>query len=282
MRGGALGDFILTLPIIRALRKRCGEVSVLANRQLAELASDALFALDDPDLAPFFVANAELPQRWRDFFSRHELVVSYLHDRATTFEQNLRTCGVRNFQAGPHRIEPGTHATEQLARPLFELGIPIIDFAPEIQLSHAERAAAYTPFAIHPGSGSARKNWPIENWIALIDHLLTSGKRVLIVGGEADEKQVARLRRSFGERLEYAIDWPLRKLASLLAGTTFIGHDSGISHLAAATGAPCLILFGPTDPKVWAPRNENARALLAPGQDLARLTFSRVRDSIAL
>jgi ADP-heptose:LPS heptosyltransferase len=39
----------------------------------------------------------------------------------------------------------------------------------------------------------------------------------------------------------------------------YVGNDSGITHLAAATGVPVLALFGPTDPAVWAPRGANVR-----------------------
>jgi ADP-heptose:LPS heptosyltransferase len=45
----------------------------------------------------------------------------------------------------------------------------------------------------------------------------------------------------------------------------YIGNDSGISHLAAAAGAPVVALFGPTDPAVWAPRGPRVRILAAAG-----------------
>jgi heptosyltransferase III len=65
-------------------------------------------------------------------------------------------------------------------------------------------------------------------------------------------------------------------LAAILSDTVFLGHDSGISHLAAAAGARCILLFGPTDPAVWAPTNENVRILLAPAGDLSRLDVDLV------
>jgi ADP-heptose:LPS heptosyltransferase len=47
----------------------------------------------------------------------------------------------------------------------------------------------------------------------------------------------------------------LSELAKRLASArVFVGNDSGISHLAAAVGTPVVALFGPTDPRVWAPR----------------------------
>jgi heptosyltransferase-2 len=73
---------------------------------------------------------------------------------------------------------------------------------------------------------------------------------------------------------------PLPDLAALLENTIFVGHDSGISHLAAAAGAKCVLLFGPTDPSVWAPLNENARVIRAPNGDLRQLDVDLVRAAL--
>ena len=54
----------------------------------------------------------------------------------------------------------------------------------------------------------------------------------------------------------FARNLPLPQLAALLEHSIFVGHDSGISHLAAAVGANCILLFGPTNPDIWAPKND--------------------------
>lgn len=244
------------------------------------MGADSAFALDDLDLAPFFAANSVLPERWRKYLRKHHIVLSYLHDPAGIFEHNVRACGVGRFIAGPYRFEAGAHVTEQLARPLAPLGIDVTDFASRIELNANERKEVLAQYghplvALHPGSGSARKNWPIENWIALINELLVAAT-VVVIGGEADEREIARIRERFDDRVRYAINWPLRMLAALLSGAKFLGHDSGISHLAAAAGAHCTILYGPTDPEIWAPRNQNVRVLIAPGKDFSRLMPARV------
>ena len=56
----------------------------------------------------------------------------------------------------------------------------------------------------------------------------------------------------------------------------YIGHDTGISHLAAVLGVPSLLLFGPTDPAVWAPPHGFVQVLRAPGNDLSQLELSTV------
>jgi heptosyltransferase-3 len=291
VRGGAIGDFVLTLPAIRALRDVFpeAELDILANRQIAPIALDAaqiaeLAFLDDPAFARFFAAERGANG---DYFKRYDFVISYLHDPEKIFEANVRASGVDHFLAGPAKIGAGSHATEQLVQPLRELGIQITDFAPRLKIGARARQQAQgrlgAPFliAIHPGSGSARKNWPIANWICLISDLLDRGIQITLVGGEADREQIAALRDKFRKNaLSFAIDWPLRHLAALVADTIFIGHDSGISHLAAASGARSLLLFGPTDPGIWAPRNDNARVLLAPDGDLNQLSTARVSEAI--
>lgn len=59
----------------------------------------------------------------------------------------------------------------------------------------------------------------------------------------------------------------------------FLGHDSGISHLAAACGAPCLLLFGPTDPSVWAPPSPRV-TVIGPVGDLQSLGVAEVKRAV--
>ena len=101
---------------------------------------------------------------------------------------------------------------------------------------------------IHPFSGSARKNWPLERFRALAERL----ERVMPVkwcAGEDDPPLAGAVR--IGDLYELAC-W-------LAKARVYIGNDSGITHLAAAVGTPVLALFGPTDPEVWAPRGPHVR-----------------------
>lgn len=290
-RGGAIGDFILTLPVIVALKAAlpAARLDILANRQVASLAIDAaqigqLHFLDHPRFAPFF-SPPGLPDN--RIFQRYDLVVSYLNDPHKIFETNVRAAGVCRFVCGPAAIRSGSPASEQLAATLCHLQIEIGDLAPRLKIgaearrSVRRRLGAQPSIALHVGSGSARKNWPLACWDDLIADLLRDGLPIAIVAGEAERDLVHRLQERFrGRAVSFVIDWPLRELAALLAGMVFVGHDSGISHLAAATGTPSLILFGATDPAVWAPLNENARVILSPQRDLNRLGIETVRAAI--
>lgn len=282
-RGGAIGDFVLTLPVLRALTSRF-DVTVLANRKVSGLWCDAPFVLDEATVATLFVRNGEVPDELRAWIGGFDILLSYLHDQQRTFEENIRRSGVNQVTRGPAQLTEAKHATEQLAQPLAELCIPISDFVPKVEINETDAARIRERFgltnesyvAVHAGSGSARKNWPVEKWIALCRCLRN---RLLFIGGEADHAQLALLEGQFADAA-FAIDLPLVEVAALLAGSIFIGHDSGISHVAAAAGASCAVLFGPTNPNVWAPRGENVRIVRAPAGDLANLSVDSVAQEL--
>jgi heptosyltransferase III len=121
----------------------------------------------------------------------------------------------------------------------------------------ATGSSAAACITIHPGSGSPRKNWPAENWRRLIDGL--PGPVSLILGeAEAPQWSAWATRSGDGQGadankrlgvkpLHLFLNRPLEELVDHFAQCRlFLGHDSGISHLAAACGARCVLLFGPT------------------------------------
>jgi len=300
IRGGAIGDFILTLPALKALRdaRPQAHMEILGYKHIAALAekrfyAQAVHSIEYGPLARFFARNTELPAELADHFASFDLIVSYLYDPDRIFETNLRRCGVENLICGPGRIvENAGHAARQLARPIEELGINVVDFAERIFPSVEDREFAreflvsvpQPIVAIHPGSGSHEKNWPLENWIGLFspDNRFTDLERLLVISGEADEAQTDQLKREWKKRdVRFARSLPLPRLAAVLERSIFIGHDSGISHLAAAAGANCILLFGPTDPDVWAPRNDNVQILRAPNGRIDDLRIETVEAALA-
>ena len=289
IRGGAIGDFILTLPAIKLLRDRFpkAHIEILGYKHIIALAekrfyADAIASLESGALAKFFAENpAQLPSKWADYFASFDLIVSYLFDPDRIFQANLKRAGAKTFLAGPSKLDNSEHAARQLARPLAALGLHLSNPAAQLFPSAADRAGMpdveKNAVVLHPGSGSETKNWPIENWQKLGDFLLAAGHDLVLIQGEADETRVAALASAWsGKPIQFAKDLPLPRLAALLEGSHFIGHDSGISHIAAAVGARCLLLFGPTDPEVWAPANRNAVVLRAPEGDLNLLEVEMV------
>ena len=308
IRGGAIGDFILTLPTLKALREAYPQahLEILGYKHIAVLAENRFYAqavrsIEYGPLSSFFAKNSQLPTQLANHFASFDLVISYLYDPDGIFENNLRRCGVENLIHGPVKVGDREHAARQLARPLEEVGLQATDFAPKIYPSTEDRKFAEAfllgmprpILAIHPGSGSETKNWPIENWIefgsrsgALQSATGEDGRfekrPSLIVSGEADEIQCARLESEWKDRdVCCAKNLPLPHLAAVLENSIFVGHDSGISHLAAAAGAKCILLFGPTDPDVWAPMNENVRVIRPKTGAVKDVDIAQVERAVA-
>ncbi len=293
LRGGAIGDFILTLPALRLLRETFAHchIEVLGYRHIAELAlrgspvpganyADFLQNIEHGPLAGFFARNGSLSPELCAYFAGFQQVVSWLYDPDGIFEANVKRAGVKHYLSAYTKITDDLHASAQLARGLERLALYLEDSAARlIPDAHAQQAAqawldahgASDGFvAIHPGSGSPRKNWPRENWLTLAGQLTQQGHRLLLIGGEADQPI------QIPDAL-HARSLPLATLGALLTRCAYyIGHDTGISHLAAAVGAKCTLLFGPTDPAIWAPLGANVRIIRAEDGDLEKLSAANV------
>ncbi|MFA5191889.1 MAG: glycosyltransferase family 9 protein [Verrucomicrobiia bacterium] len=283
IRGGAIGDFILTLPAIGAFRQRwpSARLEILGYPRIAALAdgryyADAIRSIDAGPMARFFVPEADLDPSLSDYFASFDLVLSYLYDPDDIFSANLGRAGVTRLlraSAKPDREHAATH----FARPLAELGLRADPAHPRIFPNAADRAFAeqfltlhsslstlHSLVAIHPGSGGEHKVWPADRWAAVIRALREqAGCNILLIGGEADDT-ARRALASFN--LPAAWNLPLPQLAAILERCgLFAGHDSGITHLAAAVGVPTLALFGPTSPNIWSPLGPRVRVVTAAG-----------------
>ncbi|MBI5393965.1 MAG: glycosyltransferase family 9 protein [Verrucomicrobia bacterium] len=310
IRGGAIGDFILTLPAIGALRERWPQahIEILGYPRILALAdrrhyADTVRSIDAAAMASFFVDGGDLNDALGDYFGSFDLIVSYLYDPDDIFGTNLRRCRVRNLVCGSAKPEK-EHAAVHFTRPLAALGINVADPVPRIFPSADDRAfaegfmrsrrreeadaatdkanrlltSAATFIAVHPGSGGQHKVWPADRWADVIRWLRDELKRdVMLVLGEADD--VAR-RALEPLKLPMAENLSLPRLAAVLERCAlFAGHDSGVTHLAAAVGTPTLALFGPTSPAVWAPRGPRVWVLAADGP-IKLLSLELVRDAL--
>ena len=201
IRGGAIGDFVLTLPVLAALRERFpkAELEILGYPRIAAMAVDAglvraVHALESPGLAMFFTPNGAFDLEWREFFARYAIVVSYLYDPDDIFEENVKSCGVGQFIAARHRPDETKpiHASEVFLKPLEQLTIFDGDPVARLAINSGEPSGNY--LALHPGSGSSSKNWPEEKWRELLEYLLAKTTlQLLLIGGEAEGEKLQRL-----------------------------------------------------------------------------------------
>ncbi|MCB1234384.1 MAG: glycosyltransferase family 9 protein [Verrucomicrobiae bacterium] len=312
IRGGAVGDFILTLPAIALAREHLpdAEIEVLGYQPVIDLARAAGLVhrgrtIEYGPLSSFFIPNTLLPPELMDYFKSFSVVVSYLYDPDGFFRGNLERSGVSTLIEGPHKVDESLAdqpAAAQLARPLERLALFLEKPYPELSFdaaseTAAERFLASTPpdsasrpiqIALHPGSGSPRKNWSLEGWAetaAALDRLFPGQVNYLVSSGEAEDRTVGAfldLLRGRNLSFHHAAHLPLPALGALLRRCRlFLGHDSGISHLAAACGLPCLLVFGPTDPAVWAPQNPGVRVIRNASGDFAEILADDVAERAA-
>ncbi len=238
IRPGAIGDCLVALPAMQHLRATYTEVWVPTIVQPLIRFADAVHGIAATGLDQLGIAclrpDARLVERLRQF----DDIVSWYGTNREQFQAAVYNLGLpfRFFPALPPP-DGDTHAADFLLRQVGGDGRAM----PAIQLNVERRNFA----AVHPFSGGARKNWPLERFRALKLEMplqFTAGP---------------------GEKLPAAVRFDgLGQLADWLASArVYIGNDSGISHLAAAVGTPTVALFGPTRPEVWAPRGPSVRVL---------------------
>jgi ADP-heptose:LPS heptosyltransferase len=291
IRGGAIGDFILTLPAIAVLRRQFpgAHLEVLGYPHIAQLALagglvDRVQPIEARSLAGFFAVAGELSPDLAGYFSRFDIIVSYLYDPDAIFQTNVLSCARGQFIAGPHRPDDkaGVHATAVFLKPLERLAIFGADPVP--RLAVASQPSTPSPrLALHPGSGSESKNWPEAHWMELSAQWLKStAMSLLLAGGEAEGGRLERLTAGLPcARREIARSLPLTELAARLASCAgFIGHDSGITHLAAALGLPCVVLWAGTAEAVWRPQGGRIVIVREPA-GLRELSVERVKTELS-
>jgi heptosyltransferase III len=300
IRGGAIGDFILTLPVLSAVRAQFPNthLEVLGYPHIAQLALagglvDKTQSIEARALAGFFARNGELDRQLCDYFSEFNVILSYLYDPDEIFETNLARCSKAQFIEGVHRPSEGDslHATEIFLKPLERLAIfdadpvPRLEFARPLENGSSPALASgsrCSQLGLHPGSGSELKNWPEEKWAELLTTLCASTDlSFLLLGGEAEGERVRRLAGLIPpDRLQLAESLPLVEVGRMLRSCSgFIGHDSGITHLAAAVGLKGIVLWGHTNERIWRPLSPEFR-ILQEEKCLADLPVSRVTDAL--
>lgn len=280
LRGGALGDFIVTLPALALLRARWprARIELAGNATAAVLARergliDAAYSQHEARWSRLF-SPEPLPADFAAWLAPFDLVVNYWPDPERELGRRFPLRSGQTFLTASALPAAGPAAAHYCA-PLRALGLgPGAAWYP--LTGDSAPAGRDGPVTIHPGSGSPRKNWPDERWRAL---LREPPGPVAVILGEAEVGRWAPWIPP--ERVAVLAGRPLAELVAHLGRCRlFLGHDSGISHLAAACGAPCVLLFGPTDPSIWAPPAPRVR-VVRRGADLSAISLVEVRQAVA-
>ena len=239
IRPGAIGDCILAMPAMEHLRSSYTEVWVPEpvvplirfGDRVCSIASTGLDLLGLPDVD----SPSGLIERLKTFDS----IVSWYGTNRAEFRSAIAKLGlpIEFLTALPDattKLHAADYFLQQVGAPIG--GIPRIDCL-------ATSAANFA--AVHPFSGSSRKNWPVERFQEVAARLPLAVRWT--AGPEENIEQAERF-----ESLYDLACW-------LHSASIYLGNDSGITHLAAAVGVPTVAIFGPTDPARWAPRGGAVR-----------------------
>lgn len=174
-------------------------------------------------------------------------------------------------------VERTVHTAEHLASAMFYLGVPKAEI-PRAYLGFEQGGSlpawAQKPYAvIHPFASDPDKTWPEARFRDVAAQLQASGLEPVFIGANSDDLSGFQAFRCVkGTRLD--------DLKRLLNGSRlFLGNDSGPAHMAAAFGKPVVVLYGSSDPVVWAPWKTHSESLIGNG-DLRSITVLDVLSAV--
>lgn len=271
---GGLGDVLLAVPAMARLRTRfpqhrlvlCAEDQV-ARLLLACRIIDEWTSVQGRACVDLFGGTDSATGQVQAWLQDCDLAIGWMQDLDGKLSETLKTAGVGQvivrspFSVTIHAIHQRDRFLEtineapsdgegdaQLAvtKPLLHLG--------QASLESAGLAIGQPLVVIHPGSGSAHKCVAPEILASIVVALQISGATPVILEGPADREPVERL-------LQLCVSPPIvlkgldvLTVAGVLAqARLFVGHDSGVTHMAGLMGVCTVALFGPTDPARWAP-----------------------------
>ena len=290
LQPGAIGDCILALPLVEFM-KDClglGRVDILGHTEYIGIlpgrtSADGIRSMDSVDLHRLFAETKTFDLADRDplinVFADYAWIVSFLGEPAGDFEQNLiftancsHSAEVITLSMKPSKKFPG-HITDFYIQQFIaesSLALEPWQLPPDNVLIKATQAdvnrgrellketgldTSEKLVVMHPGSGSLRKSWHLDNFLAIAEQLASKGITVIFLLGPAELDRFSKAAIKKITRVARCLtDLSLAQVLGLLScADAFVGNDSGITHLAAGLGVRVIAVFGPTDPNVYRP-----------------------------
>ncbi|MBM3759057.1 MAG: glycosyltransferase family 9 protein [Acidobacteria bacterium] len=261
----SLGDCVLSTPSIHLLKQYRSDL------RLAVVSEPPFIPLfeENPDIDDIIVPSGPLLRRWKPTLAinLHGGTRSLLLTTASLARYRVGFAHYRYSLAYNVRIpraqqilgeERVVHTAEHAASAMFHLGVPVSEI-PRARLFTSKRWRDEGYAVIHPYASAADKTWPARRFLEVAEFL----RRVLklepiFIGGPGDDPAPF-------QPWHVEISTDLKKTKSLLAAASvFFGNDSGPAHMAAAFGIPVAVLYGPSNPTIWAPWRTEAQVLHSP------------------
>jgi heptosyltransferase-3 len=297
IRPGAIGDALLTFPVLKALREHYAgmPITLVSNAQVLPLAlafgvAEQTFDFQDIHWSELFSTTGIRNSSLLALLKQTDLAICWMRDTDGIVKRNLSLSGVKHVVIAPGRPAEGKriHIVDYLAN---TIGLPIVwpRFIAPLSWPTPNPFSNRTTdlsIAIHPGSGAAHKCWPTSRFAAVIERLWQQNRSVLLLAGPADSERVHDVLQQLSSPLTPAM-LKLLTNASLMEVARqlqlcrcYLGNDSGITHLAAMLGIPTIAIFGPTDPAIWRPVGPFVHII--QGRTLEEVSIDSVMEAIDL
>jgi ADP-heptose:LPS heptosyltransferase len=274
----SLGDCVLATPAIHLLKQFRPD---LAIGVMVEDRFSGVYE-GNPDIA------AILPPSKRAAFAFRPALTLNLHGGPTSAVLTAASlarwrAGFAHYKTGwAHNVkipraqqilgeERKVHTAEHVASAMFFLGVPRTEIGRARLFVDGGGGAPCV--AVHPFASAAAKAWPAERFVAAA-RAVARGREVAVLAGPGDD---------VGPFREFTVlaGAPLAEVKRALSrAALFLGNDSGPAHMAAAFGVPVVVLYGASDPVVWAPWRTRSRIIVEP-EGLARVSVERVAAAAA-
>ena len=269
IRPSALGDTLMLMPAIAQLRGST-EIVLVARAPGVDILSPYVNRVIDYEGSGWhrlFLEDLGVDHAFS--LPEADCAVAFLSDPDGIVKKNLKTTlpktSLHFFPAFPPE-EANLHAAFYLAQCLRQAGMPVdpdkclMEADQRALLKGGGQAIQKKRIVLHPGSGGKGKNHPPEFWLQLIGKLTShfpspSFSKSIILLGPAEEQLLPFFtRQAGGERAEILFAPELEQLQSILSqAPLYVGHDSGITHLAAMLGTPTIALFRMSTVHQWRP-----------------------------
>ena len=293
---GALGDVLLALPAMRALRASfpLHEHLLIASSEVGKLLQtcaevDRAIAIEGSAFATLLAAGATVPADLRAYLNRCDLFVCWMGDAGGDLASTLHGLGAQRviFRSPFDGQWEGLHQSDRFLETVRDVIRPG-DYRSALRLpgSAVTRARGLITgtggpglgvVALHPGSGSQHKCCQPSLFGAACRELFARSYTPILLGGPADDTTLAGAVTECTEPPPIFTGLDLVSIAGLLAYVDlYVGHDSGLTHLAAALHRPTIALFGPTQVQRWAPNGDHVRILT--GDTCRCHTWAEVRN----
>ena len=276
----SMGDCILTTPALSIVKQSRPDVAIAI---VVEKRFQALFE-GNPDVSEILPPDWKAVRRWRPDLclnlhggNASAVMTAMSGARFRAGFAHFRGSWIYNVKIPRAQeilgVEGKVHTAEHLASAAFYLGARRVGI-PRAKL-FATPGREEAPYAvIHPQAAAADKTWPAERFLDVAVHLQTALELTPVFIGGAGEDLAA-----FG-RWRTVGGAPLAAVKSLMAGASlFVGNDSGPAHMAAAFGVPAVVIFGSSDPAIWAPWRTPAEALTGSG-GIGSVSAQEVKDAL--